>query len=333
MSIFLDNWLLSRAHRVYCPIAGSTARSFGAGHLFDEMSIWRSTKRQSMETAVAGHEDRISTLPDELLQYMMSFLLSRDAVRTCVLAKRWRALWKSVPALRIGDIESYHSVHSFSRFVDELLRLRDPAPMHECEIRSNYMQNNDEVFQSMLLSIQYALSCQVQVLRVSFRSHAENMTFVSSHLKSLKLCHIWFWDCSIDFSRCQVLEELEMENCGIFENIFSPSLRHLNINGGCTQSGSCTRISTPHLIGLKLGDFWGLTPLLDRMPSLVTASITLGKDCRDLCYIYCGGNPKCTGCNGHPGNSNCSVVLEGLSGATNLELTASHPNVVCSHFC
>jgi hypothetical protein len=79
------------------------------------------------ETAVAGGEDLIGALPDDLLSYLLSFLLSREAVRTCVLAKRWRTLWKSVPALRIADPESNEVAHGPSTFVDELIRLRGPT--------------------------------------------------------------------------------------------------------------------------------------------------------------------------------------------------------------
>ncbi|KAM0840503.1 hypothetical protein ACQ4PT_059613 [Festuca glaucescens] len=57
----------------------------------------------STDMTMAGGEDRISALPDDVLRHLLSFLPSRNSVRTCVLAKRWRTLWKSVPALRIKD--------------------------------------------------------------------------------------------------------------------------------------------------------------------------------------------------------------------------------------
>ncbi|KAK1668305.1 hypothetical protein QYE76_056464 [Lolium multiflorum] len=54
--------------------------------------------------AAADGEDRISALPDAILHEVLSFLSSQEAVRTCVLATRWRDVWKSVPApaLRIN---------------------------------------------------------------------------------------------------------------------------------------------------------------------------------------------------------------------------------------
>ena len=51
--------------------------------------------------------DRLSALPDELLHRVLSFLPSRQAVKTTVLSKRWIDLWRSGPAidLNINDFE------------------------------------------------------------------------------------------------------------------------------------------------------------------------------------------------------------------------------------
>ncbi|TVU24990.1 hypothetical protein EJB05_27463, partial [Eragrostis curvula] len=63
--------------------------------------------------------DRLSALPDDLPQQRLSsWLPSRSAVRTCVLARRWREQWKSVPAIRItrDDATMYwgqNAVHSY----------------------------------------------------------------------------------------------------------------------------------------------------------------------------------------------------------------------------
>ncbi|CAL4983549.1 unnamed protein product [Urochloa decumbens] len=49
----------------------------------------------------AGGPDRLSALPDCLIHVIMSFMKSRQAVQTCVLSRRWRYLWHSVPCLDI----------------------------------------------------------------------------------------------------------------------------------------------------------------------------------------------------------------------------------------
>ena len=45
--------------------------------------------------------DMFGPLPDEVLCHVLSFLPSREAVQTCRLARRWRHLWRSAPAIRV----------------------------------------------------------------------------------------------------------------------------------------------------------------------------------------------------------------------------------------
>jgi hypothetical protein len=44
----------------------------------------------------AGGEDRISTLPDEIIHHLLGFLPAPEAVRTSLLARGWRHHWKSM---------------------------------------------------------------------------------------------------------------------------------------------------------------------------------------------------------------------------------------------
>ena len=291
----------------------------------------------NIETAVAGGEDHISALPDELLQYVMSFLLSCDAVRTCVLAKRWRTLWKSVPALRIRDPESYDSATGSSMFVDELLRLRDPTPLNVCQIISHCEETvdddpdwDDKAFEHMEPWLQYAVSCQVQELTVYFPLRVTDMTLISSHLKRLELNRMRFEGRSLVFSSCQVLEVLQMNICDIFTDIISQSLKYLYIDYSAFDWDTRTCIFAPNLVNFGLDVCGGLTPFIHSMPSLAAASVTLTQSCTD----YCGCcNLWCEGCCGEAGDINYSIVLEGLSGAKNLELENYNPALVCSHFC
>jgi hypothetical protein len=161
----------------------------------------------NMETDVAGGVDLISALPDDVLRYLMSFLPSRNAVQTCVLAKRWRVLWKPVPALRIKDDplgqfayeDPAESGGMHIRFVNELLRLRAPTALNECHIYSSYGKQHrfyedddgypwceddqEMAFPCIEPWIRYALSHQVRVLRVEGASSTSNLALVSSHLK------------------------------------------------------------------------------------------------------------------------------------------------------
>lgn len=143
------------------------------------------------ESVVAGkeEEDRISPLPDDLLRYILSFLLSRQAVWTSVLARRWRNLWKSVPAVRIDEDE----INTW--FVNSLLLLRDRAPLHELEIISCF--DDSYAPRHMEMWLRYAASCHVQAIRVdvheydlSARVPLPNRTLIFQQLTRLNLCGV-----------------------------------------------------------------------------------------------------------------------------------------------
>ncbi|TVU16815.1 hypothetical protein EJB05_36970, partial [Eragrostis curvula] len=74
----------------------------------------------------------INSLPDGALEHIISFLPAEEAVRTSVLASRWRHLWKSATGLRIGcrDDGEPGPVKEHREFVDHLLLLRgDDLPL------------------------------------------------------------------------------------------------------------------------------------------------------------------------------------------------------------
>ncbi|KAM6595344.1 hypothetical protein CsatA_005868 [Cannabis sativa] len=48
---------------------------------------------------VDDDNDIILKLPDALIDHILSFLPTEDVVRTCILSKRWKLIWYSVPTL------------------------------------------------------------------------------------------------------------------------------------------------------------------------------------------------------------------------------------------
>ncbi|EEC66518.1 hypothetical protein OsI_32637 [Oryza sativa Indica Group] len=53
--------------------------------------------------------DWLGDLPEEVLHHIMSFLDARQAVRTCVLSRRWRNLWRTVPCIN-ADFDEFDLV-------------------------------------------------------------------------------------------------------------------------------------------------------------------------------------------------------------------------------
>nr|CAB3489476.1 unnamed protein product [Digitaria exilis] len=91
-----------------------------------------------------------------------------------------------------------------------------------------------------------------------------------------------------------------------------------------------SRISAPRLTSLHLVVFYGRAPFLEEMPLLVNGNVRLEDcSCADICknkrYYGDCGDDNCRGCFGSRGDGS-SVLLQGLSSATDLKLT-SYPNV------
>ncbi|XP_023638416.1 F-box protein At3g59000 isoform X2 [Capsella rubella] len=89
--------------------------------------------------------DRISTLPDELLCLILSFLTTKEAALTSILSVRWRNLLAFVPNLDIDDYAFLHPemgkreregvLQSFMAFVDRVLALQGNSPINKFSLK------------------------------------------------------------------------------------------------------------------------------------------------------------------------------------------------------
>ncbi|KEH19756.1 putative F-box domain, FBD domain, leucine-rich repeat domain, L domain-containing protein [Medicago truncatula] len=71
-------------------------------------------------------DDRISTLPDALLRHILSFLPTDTCVRTSLISRRWRYLWKTLQVFDFHDYSQHNAelFMSFTVFVNAVLALR-----------------------------------------------------------------------------------------------------------------------------------------------------------------------------------------------------------------
>jgi hypothetical protein len=118
--------------------------------------------------------DRLSALPSNVLPQILSFLPAHEAVRTCVLARTWRNLWKEKRIfprrlLITAAAQDPAVQEDVQGFVDRLLDLRlreiKDAPLESCEIKFGWYFDG-EIIPSLSRWIRRALECQIQVLRV-----------------------------------------------------------------------------------------------------------------------------------------------------------------------
>ncbi|TVU26108.1 hypothetical protein EJB05_28640, partial [Eragrostis curvula] len=193
----------------------------------------------------------IDNLPDAVLEHILGLLPVHEAVQTCVLARRWRDLWKFTTRLHITrshpcDIEQT-PVKNIREFVDHVLLIRGSSPIDVCDI--------------CLLDLK-----------------DEDMASMNHWIRHLKLFDLWFNDNFVDLSSCPALEELEIDGCYLasVDGISSESLKRLSIGCSCRLGQSFrNRIYVPNLISLQLDlDFDG-APVLEKMPSLAIQRLTL----------------------------------------------------------
>jgi hypothetical protein len=85
-------------------------------------------KKQKLneEKDVDENSKCLSNLPEEVLRHILSFLSTKDDVRTSLLSKRWEYLWASIPNLDFEKYEPAKRTHLMN-FVEKVLCLCDSS--------------------------------------------------------------------------------------------------------------------------------------------------------------------------------------------------------------
>ncbi|CAF2048503.1 BnaA09g55370D [Brassica napus] len=89
--------------------------------------------------------DLVSSLPEEVLCHILSFMSTKEAALTSVLSKRWLSLWTLVPNLDVDDSVFLHPeegkreregiLYSFMDFVDRVLALQGDSPIKRFSLK------------------------------------------------------------------------------------------------------------------------------------------------------------------------------------------------------
>ncbi|GJN06688.1 hypothetical protein PR202_ga24444 [Eleusine coracana subsp. coracana] len=228
----------------------------------------------SQEAMGKAGEDLISALPDDVLHLLLSFLPSDDAVRTSVVAHRWRHLWKSARAIRVysrGSRVDGWTQRTLTRFVNHLLAAAPSGLLARRRMR-HQLRRDEDLSDAAGLWIRHAVSfCEAKVLRFSVRTNNRlgipDVPFVSENLARVEIANAKLDFDTLDFSRCPALEVLDCSTSRInVGRILSPSLRRLRLDDCYFTGETRTRISTPRLVSLHVTVSFGWAPFLDDMP-------------------------------------------------------------------
>ncbi|KAJ1691695.1 hypothetical protein LUZ63_015850 [Rhynchospora breviuscula] len=244
--------------------------------------------------------DHISNLPNPILHHILSFLSTKEAVRTCVLSKRWVNLWVFLPSL---VLDSKGNESNFEKFVDCVFRRRESLHLDSFKISYN---GDPKILKKWLL---HALKFQPKSLSVvstilplalpgavfrceSLEELVLDMPYLEfesmpalrprsislSHLRRLKIdAVVRLGNDSINrlMFGCPLLEELSIAGCELESLMISSDvLKHLYIGSCGHQEKICIR--TPNLLSLELYEaLLGGYTFID-MTSLVKAVIGFG---------------------------------------------------------
>jgi hypothetical protein len=231
--------------------------------------IQKTQKKQKLSEKedIDGNIKSLGSLPDEVLRHILSFLPTKDAVRTSVLSKRWEFLWVSIPNL---DFERYTSDKRkiverelLMNFVDRALCLRDSSSViKRFTLCRDVLGDGCDVLNDSRVDswISTAVNHNVQELNLDIRySSLPSCLFTCKTLTSLYL-NMW-WNIlklptTICFSNLKILtiKRVTFSNEYLTQQLFSglPLLEELKLEDCSWADLKFVTISAPKLHSLSI---------------------------------------------------------------------------------
>ncbi|GJX77884.1 F-box domain containing protein [Tanacetum coccineum] len=182
--------------------------------------------------------DRLSSLPDDLIHKILSFVDIAYSIRLSVLSSRWRFIWTSMPNLSFATNEVSRSSPNHE-FVNNVISGRN----NQIDVSSVHLMFDakaTEVFVKRIL--EYAFSHNVQQMTIQMITTSEfplsllsskslkHLTMISTSidcrsyspwdlpaLTTLHLQYVEFYSRSSILAMCQNLKNLTLERCEVFE--------------------------------------------------------------------------------------------------------------------
>ncbi|MED6144436.1 hypothetical protein PIB30_015649 [Stylosanthes scabra] len=229
-------------------------------------------KSLKVEAATSTTMDMFSSLTDDILLHILSFLPTRTSIATSVLSRRWRHLWKQVQVLDIEDLS-----FCFLSVSDDEARKRFVA-----FVNGVLSRHKDRRVRKLRLSgMVFSWKPVEHWIDYAIKSHLEDLSLVSlilegtlalhdylpivnlPSLKNLKL-NVYSVDLEKILSGCPVLETLNVSARRIFSDVihkprFLKSFKFEFIGefanpnaGGCGCAIESIEIDTPFLEYLQI---------------------------------------------------------------------------------
>lgn len=172
--------------------------------------------------------DRISKLPDNIVEDILSRLSTRDVVRTSLLSCKWRHRWTTIPSLMIGDNakcpHTFDSAEELAKIIDHFL-LHHVGPIHKFKLYYDFGPKDN------FIKYYHLINADIDrwILRLS-----------TSHVKELSLgleATFRLYSGPSSMFSCENLTKLELHDCSLsppetfkgFGNLKSLHLDYVNL--------------------------------------------------------------------------------------------------------
>ncbi|KAL1195623.1 FBD-associated F-box protein [Cardamine amara subsp. amara] len=103
-------------------------------------------------------EDRISILPESLLCHILSFLTTKDSVKTSVLSSRWKNLWLWVPRLDLNKSD-FSGDNPSASFIDKFLNFQGESYLRGFKLNTDHDVNDTSPLETCLMRV---VKCKIQ---------------------------------------------------------------------------------------------------------------------------------------------------------------------------
>lgn len=253
---------------------------------------------QREEKTIEG-EDYISSMPDDILHHIVSFIRTDLAMKTSVLSKRWRHVWCEAPSLRIVDESSRGIERTLASYTAPKIKSFNLCTSPDSPQIDRWIDFaiSRDVQKLSLIVVDHSYYCKsydfpdvlyhnssVQQLRVELGYFEMilryTVSWVSLRHLSLSCCEVADESMGNILYGCPVLESLTLYTCGLLERLdlsksSSPNLRRLDIDRQRQPSGP-SEIVAPQIHYLRLIDSYKKPTTLLDVSSITEATLDIG---------------------------------------------------------
>jgi hypothetical protein len=193
--------------------------------------------------------DRISSLPNEILYHILSFLPTEDAFTSSLLSKRWNSQWLSVPNLNLDDEVSFVKDGKPGSFFSNLvnasifkrnsyqpikklcLKIKQEPAIYDIERwligAAEHKLEHLEIqlfYSPCIFRLRNLVVLKLIKVVVSTFSHANFPSLKTLHLKDVDFHHRWFFFELLN--NCPILEHFEANGISLGNFSSSPDRVH-----------------------------------------------------------------------------------------------------------